>query len=90
MSIRSWPIRGMYCHRRGSIVAGRVVPVLRPESVSLRRGDQLSLGLADLELVELCRGLGPICSAEFSARVRKMAGDRVLAETEAVSDRAIR
>ena len=90
MSIRSWPIRGMYPEPRAFIVAGRVVLVLRPECVRLCRSDQLSLGLTDLELVELCRCLGPICSAEFCARIREMAGDRVLAETEALSDVAVR
>src|SRR6266550_3946851 len=90
MSITGWPIQGMYREPRASIVAGRVVLVSRPECVRLRGSDQLGLGLTDLELVQLRRCLGPICSAEFCARIREMAGDRVLAETEALSDIAVR
>ena len=46
-----------------SIVTGCVHLVLRLDRVRLRRGDQLGFGLANVQLLELCRGLGPICGA---------------------------
>jgi len=63
MSIISWRILAMNRDRAVSIVTGCVHLVLRLDRVRLRRGDQLGFGLANLQLLELCRGLGPICGA---------------------------
>ena len=79
----------MYRARALSIVAGCVLVVLHLDRVRLRRGDQLGFGLANLELLELCRGLSPICGAQFSAGVHEVARDGVRTEAEPLRNLAI-
>jgi hypothetical protein len=50
----------MYRDQAVAIVSARVPAVLRVDGIRFRWDDQLGLGLANLELLELCRGLGPV------------------------------
>src|SRR5437899_1875256 len=66
----------MYRDRPFSIVAGRVVLVLRLVGFRLHRSDQLGLGLANLELLEPCRELNDrhsasSCRRETESRIRR-------------------
>jgi hypothetical protein len=80
----------MYRCRLVAIVGARVLLVLRLVSVRLLRGDQLGLGLVHFELLELRRSLCAVRSAKLGARIRKVAGDGVLAEAQALGDVAVR
>src|SRR2546426_1017409 len=80
----------MYRDRALSIVAGRVVLVLRLVGFRLHRSDQLGLGLANLELLEPCRGLGTVRRAELRAGIHEVTRDGVLAEAQALGDVAVR
>src|SRR5439155_13180795 len=90
MSITGWLTSAMYRDRTLSIVAGRVVVlVLRLVGSRVHRSDQLGVGLANLELLEPCRGLGAVRRAELRAGIHEVTRDGVLAEAQALGDVAI-
>src|SRR5437867_936367 len=70
--------------------ASHVVWVLRLVGSRLHRSDQLGLGLANLELLEPCRGLGAVRRAELRASIREMTRDGVLAKAQALGDVTVR
>src|SRR3989442_15922668 len=90
MSSARWPISAMYRDRALSIVAGRVPLVLRLVGSRVHRSDQLGLGLANLELLEPCRGLGAVRRAELRAGIHEVTRDGVLAEAQALGDVTVR
>src|SRR5438128_3807548 len=85
-----WPISAMYRQQAVSIVPGRVPLVLRLVGSRVHRSDQLGLGLANLELLEPCRGLGAVRRAELRAGIHEVTRAGVLAEAQALGDVAIR
>ena len=56
----------------------------------MHRSDQLGLGLANLELLEPCRGLGAVRCAELRTGIREVTRDGVLAEAQALGDVTVR
>src|SRR5207247_10962727 len=83
MSNARWPISAMYRQQAVSIVPGRVPLVLRLVGSRVHRRDQLGLGLAHLELLAPCRGLGAVRRAELRAGLHEVTRDGVLAEAQA-------
>src|SRR5438094_9502650 len=90
MSNARWPISAMYRQQAVSIVPGRVPLVLRLVGSRVHRSDQLGLGLANLELLEPCRGLGAVRRAELRAGIHEVTRDGVLAEAQALGDVTVR